>query len=116
MWGDFPVLLGVNPAGGDEDAAKQFSEYLLSDEAYPDFITALKYFPIEEGIDVSSVDPIFGEVQEAVAGREFYPSPNDVWLPGVADVFLAEVQNLLAGTATVDEVLERTDAAVADAQ
>jgi raffinose/stachyose/melibiose transport system substrate-binding protein len=116
MWGDFPVLLGVNPAGGDEEAAKQFSEFLLSDAAYPDLITALKYFPVKEGIDVSGVDPIFGEVQEAVEGRQFYPSPNDVWLPGVADVFIAEVQNLLAGNATVDEVLARTDQAVQDAQ
>jgi ABC-type glycerol-3-phosphate transport system substrate-binding protein len=71
---------------------------------------------VKEGIDVSGVDPIFGEVQEAVEGRQFYPSPNDVWLPGVADVFIAEVQNLLAGNATVDEVLARTDQAVQDAQ
>lgn len=116
VWGDFPVLLGVNPKAGSEAAAKQFSEFLLSDEAYADLIKGLRYFPVKEGVDVSSVDPLFAEVQTAIQGREFYPSPNDVWLPGVADVFLAKVTDLLADKATVEEVLAATDDAVGKAR
>lgn len=116
VWGDYPVLLGVNPKAGSEAAAKQFSEFLLSDAIYTDLIKGLKYFPVKEGVDVSSVDPLFAEVQTAIEGREFYPSPSDVWLPGVADAMLAKITDLLAGKATVAEVLEAADAAVEKAR
>ena len=116
MWGDYPVLLGVNPQAGAEDAAKQFSEYLLSDGVYEDLIAGLKYFPVKEGVDVSSVDPLFAEVQTVIEGKDFYPSPTDTWSPGVADAMLAKITDLLADKATIADVLDAADQAAADAR
>ncbi|CAN5563140.1 extracellular solute-binding protein [soil metagenome] len=116
MWGDFPYLFGINPTPGHSDAAKQFAAYLFSEGVYADLVTGVAAFPVIAGVPAPETDPIFGEALAAYGDRTFYGAPNDVWLPGVGDVLTTRLQDLLAGKATVDEVLESLDQAVADAQ
>jgi raffinose/stachyose/melibiose transport system substrate-binding protein len=115
MWGDFPYLFGINPTTGNTDAANQFAEYLFSESVYADLVTGVAAYPVLDGVAAPSTDPVFAEALAAYGDREFYGSPNDVWLPGVGDALLVGLQDLLAGKATTDEVLARLDQAVADA-
>jgi raffinose/stachyose/melibiose transport system substrate-binding protein len=116
MWGDFPYLFGINPTPGNTEAAQQFAEYLFTDGVYESLVTGVAAFPVVAGVPAPDTDPIFAEALAAYGDRTFYGAPNDVWLPGVGDVLTTELQNLLAGQATVDEVLAKLDQAVADAQ
>lgn len=115
MWGDFPYLFGINPQTGNEDAAAQFAEYLFSSGVYDSVLEGVAAFPVVDGVDAPDI-ALGAERQANYEGKEFFGSPNDVWLPGVGDVLTTELQNLLAGQSTVEQVLAALDAAVADAQ
>ncbi|MDM4762044.1 extracellular solute-binding protein [Galbitalea sp. SE-J8] len=116
MWGDFPYLFGVNPTPGHTKAAEEFAAYLFESDVYPQLLTGVAAFPVVDGVAAPDSDPIFAEAQAAYAGRTFYGSPNDTWLPGVGDVLTAQLQDLLAGKSSAKDVLSALDDAVADAQ
>lgn len=113
--GRLPYLFGINPQTGNEDAAAQFAEYLFSSEVYDSVLEGVAAFPVVDGVDAPDI-ALGAERQANYDGKEFFGSPNDVWLPGVGDVLTTEMQNLLAGQSTVEQVLAALDAAVADAQ
>lgn len=111
MWGSYQVQLGLSPKNGNLDAAKKFAAYLFSDAAYPSFLEKMSSFPVKDGVTVANGDPLAPTLIEAWKGMAFMPSPNDTWLPGVADAMVAALQNLTAGKASVDDVLKAMDEA-----
>lgn len=115
-WGGYDIVLGINPGNGRSAQAAEFLDYLYSDEVYPQFLTQVRGFPVQEGVDVSEVDRLYADMQASVDGKNIYPSPSDLWLPGIQDVFLTQVQDLTAGRTTPAAVLEAMDQAAAAAR
>ncbi|MEV8268377.1 extracellular solute-binding protein [Microbacterium sp. NPDC076911] len=115
IWGSYNIQLAVSATNGTEDAANQFVEYLYSDEPYTEVLTALKSFPVKDGVDVTGIDPLFPTMQAAWEGVEFVPTPSDFWLPGVQDAMTTAVQDLTAGRTDPASVLKAMDEATADA-
>ncbi|GAA1946614.1 ABC transporter substrate-binding protein [Microbacterium aquimaris] len=111
IWGSFNIQLGINPENGNADAANQFVEYLYSDEPYTEILTALRSFPVKDGIDVSGIDPLFPTMLEAWDGVEFVPTPSDFWNPGVQDAMNSTLQDVLADRADAADVLAAMDTA-----
>ncbi|MHB1173370.1 MAG: ABC transporter substrate-binding protein [Lacisediminihabitans sp.] len=109
IWGSYQVQLGLNPKNGNVEAAKKFAAYLFSDQEYPSFLAKMSSFPVKDGVTVANSDPLAPTLIAAWKGKTFEPSPNDTWLPGIADAMVSALQNLTAGKASVDDVLKTMD-------
>ena len=111
IWGSYQVQLGLNPKNGNLVAAEKFAAYLFSVAAYPSFLEKMSSFPVKDHVRLKKTDPLTPTQLAAWKGMAFEPSPNDTWLPGVADAMVSALQDLTAGKASVDDVLKVMDAA-----
>ncbi|WP_432483479.1 ABC transporter substrate-binding protein [Kineococcus esterisolvens] len=113
MWGSYLVSFGINPTNDRQQAAEQFLDFFFEEVVYTGFLGKVKAFPTREGIDVSALDPLYPDMQAAWEGRTFVSlvtPPN----PGIQEPLLGGMQDLIAGRASTQEVLQRLDRAMED--
>lgn len=111
MWGSYLVAWGINPGNDKTDAAERFIDFFFEDDVYTEFLTGVKAFPVTEGIDVSSVDPLFGEMEAAWEGKTFRPMVLPAH-PQLQETLLVGMQNLIAGRTDAAAVVTELDAAL----
>jgi ABC-type glycerol-3-phosphate transport system substrate-binding protein len=112
IWGAPQVSMAINPDNGREDLAIEFLTFLMSDEQYGEYLGALASFPTRDGVEMSEDEPLNQVMADAWEGKTFVPTltpPNT----GVQAALLPAMQDLLAGKATVDDVLAAMDKGLA---
>lgn len=108
MWGSYLVAWGINPGNDKVDAAERFIDFFFEDEVYTEFLTGVKAFPVTEGVDVSSVDPLFGDMEAAWQGKTFRPMVLPAH-PQLQEALLVGMQNLIAGRTDSAAVVAELD-------
>ncbi|OAZ41714.1 hypothetical protein A9Z40_16020 [Microbacterium arborescens] len=109
MWGSYLVAWGINPGNDKTDAAERFIDFFFQDDVYAEFLTGVKAFPVTEGIDVSSVDPLFADMEAAWQGKTFRPMVLPAH-PQLQETLLVGMQNLIAGRTDSASVVAELDA------
>jgi len=107
-WGGYSMSLSVK-SGKTKEAAKQYLDWLFTQENYQSFVNGIKWFPVLEGIDVSSIDPLANAMSDSFVGMTMYPSDNDVWLSGVADTMLKSIQEAYLNQKTATDIVKDMD-------
>jgi ABC-type glycerol-3-phosphate transport system substrate-binding protein len=116
MWGSYGGAMGINAQNKHAAEANIFMDWLFKKPNYIMLLGGLKVFPIEEGIDVSGLEPLFPKMAAAWASpKVMVGAPNDTWLPGVQEVMITGLQEITAGKVTVPDLLKKMDAATAKA-
>lgn len=115
VYGGYSWALGLNPSNGNFKTASDYMAFVFQKDNYHTLLVNYKQNPVMDGIDVSDIDPLFGDMQKAWANKTFEGSPSDGWLSGVQDTMLKEMQELTAGRAQPIDVLKSMDDAVAAA-
>jgi raffinose/stachyose/melibiose transport system substrate-binding protein len=108
MWGSYLVAWGINPGNDKVDAAERFIDFFFEDDVYTEFLTGVKAFPVTEGVDVSSVDPLFGDMEAAWQGKTFRPMVLPAH-PQLQETLLVGMQNLIAGRTDSAAVITELD-------
>lgn len=108
MWGSYLVAWGINPGNDKVDAAERFIDFFFEDDVYTEFLTGVKAFPVTEGVDVSSVDPLFGDMEAAWQGKTFRPMVLPAH-PQLQETLLVGMQNLIAGRTDPAAVITELD-------
>lgn len=111
MWGSYLVAWGINPGNDKTDAAERFIDFFFEDDVYTEFLAGVKAFPVTDGIDVSSVDPLFGDMEAAWEGKTFRPMVLPAH-PQLQETLLVGMQNLIAGRTDAAAVVTELDDAL----
>ncbi|GAA2879272.1 hypothetical protein GCM10010517_41510 [Streptosporangium fragile] len=113
MWGSYLVSLGVNPNNKKTKEANRFLSFFFTDDVYLKFLGGVKAFPVKEGLDVSSIDPLYPDMQKSWEGRTFVPLLLPSY-PAIQETLLVELQNLTGDRSDVTKVLNRLDETMKD--
>lgn len=109
MWGSYLVAWGINPGNDKTDAAERFIDFFFEDDVYAEFLTGVKAFPVTGGVDVTSVDPLFADMEAAWQGKTFRPMVLPAH-PQLQETLLVGMQNLIAGRTDSASVVAELDA------
>jgi len=109
-WGG--VDMGLYATGGENrEAAKKYIDWLFKPENYGPFVNLIKWLPVYEGIDVSSIDPIANDILGSLLNRKLYGADADSWNAGVQDAMFKSLQEAYAKDLPASYVTEAMDKA-----
>lgn len=109
-WGGVDMGLYAT-AGPNREAAKLYIDWLFKPENYGEFVNAIKWLPVYDGIDVSSIDPIANDVLKALLNRTLYGSDADSWNAGVQDAMFKSLQEAYAKSLPASYIVDAMDKA-----
>lgn len=97
-------MLAINAASSEKVIAKQFLDYLMTNEVYYQYVSTSYNLPIKEGIQVD-YHYVLGCLHDQMNGAGAYGFIDQGWPAGVKDVFMRGVQEMFAGKSIADVLM-----------